>query len=84
MLTKKIYRILKHRSNCSPLARELFKFSYVKEILLMRITFQSLNMMNNWDEITLELRSFIKQYIENGGIVLDDSYCSQGKSRKPK
>jgi len=58
----------------SPLAQELFKFPYVKEIFIdenyISITKYDLN---SWDEITLELRTFIKQYIENGGIVLDDS-----------
>ena len=58
----------------SPLAKELFKFPYVKEIFIdenyISVTKYDLN---NWDEITLELRTFIKQYIENGGIVLDDS-----------
>jgi hypothetical protein len=29
--------------------------------------------INNWEEITLEIRSFIKQFIENGGIVLDET-----------
>lgn len=58
----------------SPLAKELFKFPYVKEIFIdenyISITKYELN---SWDEITLELRTFIKQYIENGGIVLDES-----------
>ena len=58
----------------SPLAKELFKFPYVKEIFIdenyISVTKYELN---SWDEITLELRTFIKQYIENGGIVLDDS-----------
>jgi Fe-S cluster biogenesis protein NfuA len=58
----------------SPLAKELFKFSYVKEIFIdenyISVTKYE---VNNWDEITLELRSFIKQYIENGGVVLDES-----------
>jgi Fe-S cluster biogenesis protein NfuA len=58
----------------SPLAKELFKFSYVKEVFIdenyISVTKYE---VNNWDEITLELRSFIKQYIENGGIVLDES-----------
>jgi hypothetical protein len=30
--------------------------------------------INDWQEITLELRSFIKQYIENGGTVLDENF----------
>jgi Fe-S cluster biogenesis protein NfuA len=58
----------------SPLAKELFKFSYVKEVFIdenyISVTKYDIN---NWDEITLELRSFIKQYIENGGPVLDES-----------
>lgn len=58
----------------SPLAKELFKFPYVKEVFIdenyISVTKYE---VNNWEEITLELRSFIKQYIENGGIVLDES-----------
>ncbi|AOC94067.1 MULTISPECIES: NifU family protein [Flavobacterium] len=58
----------------SPLAQELFKFPYVKEIFIdenyISVTKYEIN---NWDEITLELRTFIKQFIENGGTVLDES-----------
>ena len=58
----------------SPLAQELFKFPYVKEIFIdenyISVTKYE---VDNWDEITLELRTFIKQYIENGGAVLDES-----------
>ena len=58
----------------SPLAKELFKFPFVKEIFIdenyISITKYEVNV---WDEITIELRSFIKQFIENGGTVLDES-----------
>ncbi|PKH66395.1 hypothetical protein CXF59_10575 [Flavobacterium sp. ALD4] len=58
----------------SPLAKELFKFSYVKEVFIdenyISVTKYE---VNNWEEITLEIRSFIKQFIENGGIVLDET-----------
>lgn len=58
----------------SPLAKELFKFSYVKEIFIdenyISVTKYD---VNDWQEITLELRSFIKQFIENGGTVLDEN-----------
>lgn len=58
----------------SPLATELFKFPYVKEVFMdenyISITKYE---VNNWEEITLELRTFIKQYIENGGTVLDEN-----------
>ncbi|WP_418264785.1 NifU family protein [Flavobacterium faecale] len=59
----------------SPLAKELFKFPFVKEVFIdenyISVTKYDLN---SWDEITLELRTFIKQYIENGGIVLDENF----------
>jgi len=58
----------------SPLAQELFKFPYVKEVFIdenyISVTKYDIN---DWQEITLELRTFIKQYIENGGTVLDES-----------
>lgn len=58
----------------SPLAQELFKFPYVKEVFMdenyVSVTKYA---VSDWQEITLELRTFIKQYIENGGTVLDES-----------
>jgi Fe-S cluster biogenesis protein NfuA len=58
----------------SPLAKELFKFAYVKEVFMdenyISVTKYEIN---DWQDITLEIRSFIKQYIENGGIVLDEN-----------
>lgn len=58
----------------SPLAQELFKFPYVKEVFIdenyVSVTKYAIN---DWQEITLELRSFIKGFIENGGTVLDES-----------
>jgi Fe-S cluster biogenesis protein NfuA len=58
----------------SPLAKELFKFSYVKEVFIdenyISVTKYEIN---NWEEITLEVRSFIKQFIENGGVVIDET-----------
>ncbi|KQO34763.1 nitrogen fixation protein NifU [Flavobacterium sp. Leaf82] len=58
----------------SPLAKELFKFPYVKEVFIdenyISVTKYD---VNNWDEITLEVRTFIKQFIENGGTVLNET-----------
>jgi Fe-S cluster biogenesis protein NfuA len=58
----------------SPLAKELFKFAYVKEVFIdenyISVTKHEIN---DWQDITLEIRSFIKQYIENGGTVLDEN-----------
>nr|WP_294782985.1 NifU family protein [uncultured Flavobacterium sp.] len=64
----------------SPLAQELFKFPYVKEIFIdenyISVTKYEIN---DWSEITLELRTFIKQFIENGGTVLDETLVQTAK-----
>ncbi len=61
-------------TSASPLAKELFKFAYVKEVFIdenyISVTKYEIN---DWQDITLEIRSFIKQYIENGGTVLDEN-----------
>ena len=61
-------------TKASPLAKELFSFPFVKEIFIdenyISITKYE---MANWNEITLEIRTFIKQFIENGGSVIDES-----------
>lgn len=58
----------------SPLAKELFKFPFVKEIFIdenyISITKYA---VTEWDEISGEIRSFIKLFIENGGTVIDES-----------
>jgi Fe-S cluster biogenesis protein NfuA len=58
----------------SPLAKELFKFPFVKEVFIdenyISITKFAIT---EWDEITLELRTFIKEYIEKGKVVIDET-----------
>ncbi|HEU4495978.1 MAG TPA: NifU family protein [Flavobacterium sp.] len=62
----------------SPLAAELFKFPYVKEVFIdenyISITKYGIK---EWPDITFELRTFIKEYIENGGKVIDESKVSE-------
>ena len=50
-------------------AKKLFEFSYVKSIYNSK-NFVSItkNDLKNWDEITLELRNFIKNYLEKNEI----------------
>jgi Fe-S cluster biogenesis protein NfuA len=66
------------QTGSSPLAKEIFKFPYVKEIFIdenyISVTKYDIN---NWDEITLELRSYIKQFIENGGTVLEENFVQE-------
>jgi len=70
----------------SPLAQELFKFPYVKEVFIDE-NYVSVTKYGvaDWNEITLELRSFIKEFIENGGTVIDESLIAESpKAEKQK
>jgi Fe-S cluster biogenesis protein NfuA len=69
----------------SPLAKELFNFPYVKEIFIDE-NYISVSKYESyeWNDITLELRSFIKLYIENGGTVLDENFIATPKIEKQK
>lgn len=64
-------------ASSSPLAQELFKFPYVKEIFIdenyISVTKYA---MSEWQDITYELRTFIKGFIENGGTVIDESIAA--------
>ena len=50
-------------------AKKLFEFSYVKSIYISK-NFVSITKydLKNWDEVTLELRNFIKNYLEKNDI----------------
>ena len=58
-------------------AKKLFEFSYVKSIYISK-NFVSITKydLKNWDEVTLELRNFIKNYLEKNEI----NFC--GKKAK--
>ena len=60
-------------TTASPLAKVLFNFPYVKEIYIHE-NYVSVTKydMYEWSDITLELRTFIKEYLENGGKALDE------------
>lgn len=65
------------QTKASPLARELFGYVYIKEIFIDEnyISITKYDIVS-WDEITLELRTFIKNYIENGGTIIDEDFVS--------
>jgi Fe-S cluster biogenesis protein NfuA len=58
----------------SALAKELFKFPYVKEIF-MDENYISITKYNSsdWQEISNEIRTFIKEYVENGNEIINES-----------
>ncbi len=72
-------------TGASPLAKELFKFPFVKEVFIdenyISITKFAIT---EWDEITLELRTFIKEYIENGKVVIDETAIVKTENHQKK
>ena len=66
------------QTESSPLAQELFKFPFVKEVFIdenyVSVTKYEIA---DWSQITPEIRSFIKEFIENGGTVIDQDLIAQ-------
>ena len=59
----------------SPLALELFKFPFIKGVFIDE-NFISITKyeISSWDEITLKIRKFIKEYLEGDNEILSDGY----------
>ncbi|MFC4817929.1 MULTISPECIES: NifU family protein [unclassified Flavobacterium] len=61
-------------TEASPLARALFKFPYVKEVFIdenyVSVTKYA---VNEWQEVTNEVRTFIREFIESGNIAVDET-----------
>ncbi len=58
----------------APIAKELFSFPFVKEVFIDE-NYVSISKYDvaEWMEITQEIRSFIKMYIEEGKTVIDET-----------
>tara|TARA_B110000977_G_C10830171_1_gene397703 strand:- start:54 stop:674 length:621 start_codon:yes stop_codon:yes gene_type:complete len=55
----------------SPLAMKLFHFPFVKEVFIARnfVSITKYEMME-WDELVMEIRGFIREFLADGGIAL--------------
>ena len=58
----------------SPLAKKLFHFPFIKEIFInsnyISITKYEIN---SWDEVVMEIREFVRSFLEEGNIVIEES-----------
>jgi NFU1 iron-sulfur cluster scaffold homolog, mitochondrial len=70
-------------TKASPLAKDLFSFPFVKEVFIdenyISITKYDIA---EWNEITQELRSFIKTYLEHTDVIVDESLITQTENYK--
>lgn len=67
----------------SPLAKELFKFPFVKEVFIDE-NYVSISKYDiaEWMEITQDIRSFIKIYIEEGKTVIDETQITKTQNHE--
>jgi NFU1 iron-sulfur cluster scaffold homolog, mitochondrial len=56
----------------SPLAKALYQFPFIKEIFIDQnyISVQKYDVVE-WSEVSNEVRSFVKKFVEEGGVVVD-------------
>src|SRR5690606_9416521 len=65
----------------APLARQLFHFPFVKEVF-MDENYISIHKFDiaEWDDITLELREFIRNYLQEGNeVLLEETFAEAEK-----
>lgn len=61
----------------APMAQALFQFPFIKEVFF-DTNFVSINKHDfvEWEDITMELREFVRSYLEGGKMVIDDSIAT--------
>ena len=66
----------------SPFAQKLFHFAYVKDVF-MNENYVSITKFDikSWDEVMMEIREFIRTFIENGNTIIEH-YPSKDNNKK--
>ena len=72
-------------TKASPLAKNLFSFNYVKEVFIDE-NYISITKFDiaDWSEITTEIRTFIKEYLEQTDVVVDETLVENTDNFKQK
>ncbi|MBE7689226.1 NifU family protein [Tenacibaculum piscium] len=67
------FKNIEEASKSSPLAQELFGFSFVKEIFISEnyVSITKYDMIE-WNEVHQEMRSFIRSYIQDGKTIIKE------------
>ena len=66
----------------SPFAQKLFHFAYVKDVFMSE-NYVSITKFDikNWDEVMMEIREFVRTFIENGNTIIEH-YPSKDTNKK--
>ena len=70
-------------ANNAPMAQQLFHFPFVKEVFI-DANYVSITKfeVNSWDEVVMEIREFIRSFIEEGNIIIEHHKTSNSKEDK--
>ncbi|WP_237274557.1 NifU family protein [Tenacibaculum ovolyticum] len=74
------FKNIEEASKSSPLAQELFSFSFVKEIFISEnyVSITKYDMIE-WNEVHQEIRTFIRSYIQDGKTIIQELPKQQTK-----
>ncbi|SEA03171.1 Fe-S cluster biogenesis protein NfuA, 4Fe-4S-binding domain [Arachidicoccus rhizosphaerae] len=63
----------------SPLAKELFSFPFIKSVFIASnfVTLTKTNDVEDWQEVIPQVKQFLKDYIENGGTIINEDEVSK-------
>ncbi len=65
----------------SPLAKELFSFPFIKSVFIASnfITLTKTVDTEDWQDVIPSVKQFLKEYLENGGVVVNDDEVAKVK-----
>ena len=65
----------------SPLAKELFSFPFIKSVFIASnfITLTKTADTQDWQDVIPSIKQFLKEYLENGGVVVNDEEVAKVK-----
>ncbi len=65
----------------SPLAKELFSFPFIKSVFIASnfITITKTADTEDWQDVIPSIKQFLKEYLENGGVVVNDEEVAKVK-----
>lgn len=65
----------------SPLAKELFSFPFIKGVFIASnfVTLTKTNDVEDWQDVIPSVKQFLKEYLENGGVVVIDEEVQKMK-----
>ena len=70
----------------SPLAKELFSFPFIKSVFIASnfVTLTKNTEQDDWQDVIPTIKTFLKEYLENGGAVVNEEEVAKMKQEASK